>query len=62
MAITPSKRTTGGHSQIHNVLKAKDVPVDVFVTIIFHEMLHLEIPPVLIRSGKWYAPAGVLEC
>jgi hypothetical protein len=39
--------------QIHNILNAVDVPEDVFVTIIFHEMLHLEIPPARTRSGKW---------
>lgn len=39
--------------RIHNVLNATDVPDDVFVTIVFHEMLHLEIPPVRTRSGKW---------
>ncbi len=39
--------------QIHNVLNATDVPEEVFVTIIFHEMLHLEISPVQTRSGTW---------
>ena len=39
--------------QIHNVLNATDVPEDVFVTIVFHEMLHLEIPPVRTTSGEW---------
>jgi hypothetical protein len=38
--------------RIHNVLNGTDVPEDVFVTIIFHEMLHLEIPPATTRSGK----------
>ncbi len=39
--------------QIHNVLNATDVPDDVFVTIIFHEMLHLEIQPIRRENGKW---------
>jgi hypothetical protein len=47
--IVPASRRI----QIHNVLNATDVPEEVFVTIIFHEMLHLEIPPVRTRSGKW---------
>ncbi len=38
--------------RIHNVLNAPDVPEAVFVTIVFHEMLHLEIPPGRTRSGK----------
>jgi hypothetical protein len=38
--------------RIHNVLNGTDVPEDVFVTIIFHEMLHLEISPATTRSGK----------
>ncbi len=38
--------------RIHNVLNALDVPEHVFVTIIFHEMLHLEIPAVRTRSGE----------
>lgn len=41
------------HVQIHNVLNATDVPEDVFVTIIIHEMLHLEIPAVKDEKGKW---------
>jgi hypothetical protein len=41
------------HIQIHNVLNAGDVPEFVFVTIIFHEMLHLEIPPKELRKGVW---------
>jgi hypothetical protein len=44
----PSRRI-----QIHNVLNAADVPEDIFVMIVFHEMLHLEIPPVRTRRGKW---------
>ncbi len=46
--IFPASRSI----QIHNVLNATDVPEDVFVTIVFHEMLHLEIPPGRTRSGK----------
>ncbi|MBE3604876.1 hypothetical protein IMX07_14740 [bacterium] len=47
--IMPAAR----HVQIHNVLNATDVPEDVFVTIIIHEMLHLEIPAVKDKKGKW---------
>ena len=39
--------------QIYNVLNATDLPEGVFVAIVFHEMLHLEIPPVRTRGGKW---------
>jgi hypothetical protein len=39
--------------QIHNVLNAPDVPDYVFDMIVFHEMLHLEIPSVRNRSGEW---------
>jgi len=39
--------------QIHNVLNAADVPEHVFVTIVFHEILHLEIPPVRSPRGWW---------
>lgn len=46
--ISPASRRI----QIHNVLNATDVPEDVFVTIVFHEMLHLEIPPGRTRSAK----------
>jgi hypothetical protein len=46
--ISPASRRI----QIHNVLNATDVPEDVFVTMVFHEMLHLEIPPGRTRSGK----------
>lgn len=47
--ITPAAR----HVQIHNILNATDVPDHVFVMIIFHEMLHLEIPPAQDKQGKW---------
>jgi hypothetical protein len=48
--------------QIHNVLNATDVPEDVFITIVFHEMLHLEIPPVQTQSGRWnFHPWEFLE-
>ena len=46
--ISPASRRI----QIHNVLNATDVPEDVFVTIVFHEMLHLEIPPGRTPNGK----------
>jgi hypothetical protein len=39
--ITPASRLI----QIHNVLNAADVPEHVFMTIITHEMLHLQIQP-----------------
>jgi predicted metal-dependent hydrolase len=39
--------------QIRNVLNAADVPEAVFVMIVFHEILHLEIPPVRNQRGKW---------
>ena len=39
--------------RIYNVLNATDLPEDVFVVIVFHEMLHLEIPPVWTRGSKW---------
>jgi len=41
------------HIRIHNVLNAVDVPEDVFVMILLHEMLHLEVRPVQTREGKW---------
>lgn len=47
--ITPESRLI----RIHNVLNGPDVPDDVFDTLIFHEMLHLEIPPIRRRSGSW---------
>ncbi|HXR34949.1 MAG TPA: hypothetical protein VN754_03335, partial [Candidatus Binataceae bacterium] len=40
------------HIRIHNVLNALDVPEHIFVTIIFHEMLHREIPAVRTQSGE----------
>lgn len=49
--ISPPSR----HIQIHNVLNAADVPEHVFVTIVFHEMLHLEIPAIPTQNGKWNA-------
>jgi hypothetical protein len=45
--------TASRRIEIHNVLNATDVPDHVFVMIVFHEMLHLEIPSVRTRSGKW---------
>ena len=52
--IFPASRSI----QIHNVLNATDVPEDVFVTIVFHEMLHLEIPPdrTLIGRKNMHSP------
>lgn len=41
--------------RIHNVLNAPDVPEGVFEMIVFHEMLHLRIPPVQRPSGSWDA-------
>ena len=45
--------STSRRIRIHNVLNATDVPDDVFVTIVFHEMLHLEIPPIETPGGTW---------
>jgi hypothetical protein len=44
--------TASPRIRIHNVLNATDVPEHVFITIVFHEMLHLEIRPVPIGSGR----------
>jgi hypothetical protein len=46
--ITPASRLI----QIHNVLNATDVPEHVFVTILIHEMLHLQIPPTRTENGR----------
>ena len=43
---------TAPRIRIHNVLNAVDVPEHAFVTIIFHEMLDLEIPAVRTESGE----------
>ena len=50
-SITPATRLI----RIHNVLNAPEVPDWVFEMIVFHEMLHLRIPPVRRRSGSWDA-------
>lgn len=38
--------------QLHNVLNASDVPDYVFAMIIFHEMLHIEIPELQTQGKK----------
>jgi hypothetical protein len=43
---------TAPRIRIHNVLNAVDVPEHAFVTIIFHEMLDLEIPAVRAEGGE----------
>jgi hypothetical protein len=50
-SITPATRLI----RIHHVLNAPEVPDEVFETILFHEMLHLRIPPARRRSGSWDA-------
>ncbi|MBI2945312.1 MAG: hypothetical protein HYY25_14050 [Candidatus Wallbacteria bacterium] len=40
------------HIWLHEALNSPDVPETVFETILFHELLHLEIPPGPDSSGR----------